>query len=86
MSDNGDDEQVTFTQPELVRILVSPMMWALEHFVHMDQANAAMHCAVVRFSPITFRLAEALDKLWVSNELIDLVLGHAGQYEEDKGR
>src|SRR5262245_20366830 len=27
---------------------------------HEDRANAAMHCAEVRYSPLTFRLAEAM--------------------------
>lgn len=36
---------------------------ALRHHAHQDEANAALHCAPVRFSPITFRLAEALADL-----------------------
>jgi hypothetical protein len=31
------------------------------HFYGLDVSNAAMHCAAVRFSPVTFRLQEALD-------------------------
>ena len=33
------------------------------HFVHLDHANAAIHCADVRYSPITFRFAEMLDAM-----------------------
>lgn len=68
---------------------------ALRHFVHVDQANAAIHCAPVRYSPITFRLAEQLaDRIaatggpWPDNDdgAIDQVLAHVGQYPEDTGR
>jgi hypothetical protein len=66
-----------------------PLLWAFEHFYHMDKANACMHCAPVKFSPITFRLAAALetdrgDEDW-TRELTE-VLHHSGLYEEDPGR
>jgi hypothetical protein len=72
------------------------VMWeCFRHFVHFDHSNAAMHCAPVRYSPITSRLAEHLDGM--PNDirdfippngipLLDDVLKHKGAYEEDKGR
>jgi hypothetical protein len=63
-------------------------LWALEHFVHLDEANSKIHCAPVRYSPITFRLAEALarqglvDRDWA----VAKVMKHVGEYELDMGR
>lgn len=66
---------------------LTPLEYAFLHLYHEDHANAAVHCATVRYSPLTFRLAEALRDL----DLVDLVavegvLCHLGRYEEDKGR
>ena len=37
------------------------IVWqAFRHFVHLDESNAAIHAAPVRYSPLTFRLAEVL--------------------------
>lgn len=81
---------------------VHPGTWfAFLHFMHMDHANAAMHCASVRYSPITFRLAEFLWETYPlsphpeqAEHLVHLrndprlkqVLQHIGLYEEDAGR
>lgn len=66
------------------------VLWAFEHFYHLDCANAKIHCAPVRFSPITFRLAEACVAKWSKGEDWTKQLAHVmhdiGQYEEDKGR
>jgi hypothetical protein len=77
-------------------LLFDTLTFCFEHFYGMDRANAAVHCAVVRFSPITFRLAEAVVEeqarrdspilLGVTQEAIAEVLAHRGAYEEDKGR
>jgi hypothetical protein len=66
------------------------LLWAFEYLYHQDKANACIHCAPVRFSPLTFRLAEALKADWsefedITQELAE-VLHHRGQYEEDSGR
>ena len=61
---------------------------------HQDHANAAMHCATVRYSPITFRFAElihaaAYDDEYFTGDLADhvmRVINDKGAYEEDKGR
>lgn len=68
--------------------------WAFMHFYYMDHANACMHLAEVRFSPITFDLAQRLD---IENNLVaDLPSGllsaleevdnHRGLYLVDPGR
>lgn len=60
--------------------------WALAHFYYADRANATMHCAKVRFSPITFRLAEVLAPLDPTDEIAAEIMTHRGQYAEDAGR
>lgn len=72
------------TLPELLHT-------CLRHFVHLDESNAAIHCAPVRYSPITFRLAEeltgsAVEQLGEDGGAIARVMSHVGQYEEDTGR
>lgn len=64
------------------------MLEALRHFVHLDESNAAVHCGAVRYSPLTFRLAEALSRRGVdaADSYVCDVVAHVGQYEEDKGR
>ena len=74
--------------------LVDLLFQCLRHFVHLDESNAAIHCAPVRYSPVTFRLAEELDAQshtageWPAEDdgTIARVLAHVGQYEEDRGR
>jgi hypothetical protein len=64
--------------------------WTFQHFYHMDRANACMHCAPVKFSPLTFRLAEVLTSHWPKDEDVTAELAqvnHAvGQYALDVGR
>lgn len=67
------------------------------HFYHLDHSNAAVHMAPVRYSPITFRLAEALadnslgiyvqvvNEGWSEKE-ISQVMADKGRYVEDRGR
>lgn len=62
------------------------LWWAFIHFYHTDMANAAIHTSPVRFSPITFRLAEQLRSADMVSEEVLEVESHAGKYEEDKGR
>lgn len=74
--------------------LVDLLHECLRHFVHLDESNGAIHCAPVRYSPITFRLAQELDAQanstgdWPSDPdvLVFKVLGHVGMYPEDPGR
>ena len=70
--------------------LFEAAMWAFNHFEAMDRANAQIHCAPVRYSPITFRLAMALAAVWSSeddfSEEMANVLNAVGTYEPDPGR
>ena len=57
------------------------------HFYGLDVSNAAIHCALVRFSPITFRCQEAMlgcseaaRGAWIE------VRAANGTYSEDPGR
>ena len=68
---------------------------AFLHVYHQDHANASMHCAPVRYSPITFRLAEVIHATAYDEDLfaiaglagsVGAVMGDRGRYEEDKGR
>jgi hypothetical protein len=71
-----------------------PLWQALYHsflkMYHEDHANASMHCATVRYSPLTFRLAEQIDQLTPSsNEVLPeiyTVMVDRGVYQEDPGR
>jgi hypothetical protein len=67
--------------------LETAALWAFEHFVFIDKANACMHTAAVRYSPVTFRLAQALDQTrYSSNFWVQAVFQDRGRYEEDPGR
>lgn len=63
-----------------------PVSCALEHFANADKANAAMHMAPVKFSPITFALAEMLTGLGSDFPAAAEVMSHRGRYELDPGR
>jgi hypothetical protein len=66
------------------------ILWSFEYFYHMDKANACIHCSPVRFSPLTFRLFDALMNGWSRDEDITSAMAevrsHAGAYELDPGR
>jgi hypothetical protein len=65
------------------------LLWCFTQNYHLDKSNACVHCAPVRFSPLTFRIYQTLVTVWpkedVSREMIE-VRDHLGKYEEDKGR
>ena len=77
--------------------LITALYKSFLHFYHLDHSNAAIHMAPVRYSPITFRLAEALadntygvyitvvNEGWSERELHQ-VMTDLDKYEEDKGR
>jgi hypothetical protein len=74
------------TSPRNPKLLLAAR-WAFSHFYHADHANAAFHTAPVRFSPITFRLAEALaEYVDEYDEPLTEVLNDKGKYREDPGR
>jgi hypothetical protein len=64
---------------------------AFLYFYYLDKANAQIHLADVRFSPITFELARTLSNAApdldepVSREVGE-VMRHVGMYELDHGR
>lgn len=62
----------------------------LIHFWALDISNATVHCARVRYSPITFRIAEQFEGQEVENEeirrVLDILSAHRGTYPEDTGR
>lgn len=64
--------------------------WCFTHFYHLDMANAAIHNAPVRYSPITFRLAERLDGYdlgsGIQQAAVSNVMRDKGRYAEDTGR
>lgn len=70
--------------------------WCLRHFKTLDESNAAVHCATVKYSPVTFAVAQCISDLhaeseellfsrWVLEDAKD-VLSHRGAYELDTGR
>lgn len=73
-----------------MRELIEAALWAFQNVEALDRANAAIHCAPVRYSPVTFRLATALKAVWPEDEDITeemaRVLHHVGAYELDPGR
>lgn len=80
----------TNSRPKIKRVdeRTKMVLWqSFRHFVHMDEANAAMHTAPVRYSPITFRLAEVLvEDFGFGNILVESVYSDRGLYAEDPGR
>lgn len=70
--------------------------WCLRHFKSADEANAAVHCAPVKYSPITFAVAQCVHDLIESEvvpsfdfeaaDMAGVVLSHRDLYELDSGR
>ena len=70
--------------------LETTLYHAFKQAYHMDHANASVHCAQVRYSPLTFRLAEHLQAMkgpdsTLTPEVV-AVLRDRGVYAEDPGR
>ena len=83
----SSDGEGKVTEPKLP---LEDVLWhAFRQNYHLDHSNAAIHCAEVRYSPITFRIAEHLLAIaphrGQNRELRD-VLGDVGAYVEDPGR
>lgn len=75
--------------------LIDILSFCFEQNYGLDRSNAAIHTAVVRFSPITFRLAEEITAqrnaygfalLGVTAAAVAEVMSHNGSYTEDVGR
>lgn len=84
MTNTNDDAPRRRTRDEMD--LENTLWSAFRHAYHADHSNAAMHCATVRYSPLTFRLAELLTAMGRGSMEIGAVMFDAGQYAEDKGR
>jgi hypothetical protein len=48
--------------------VLDTLMWSFTFHYHRDKMNAAVHCAPVRFSELTFRLAEVSLAMWAEGE------------------
>ena len=72
------------------KLRLDEILWySFSHFFHLDHSNAPIHTNVVRYSPITFRIAEYLWNQFPSyqtNESLRSVILDSGAYEEDTGR
>jgi hypothetical protein len=89
---------VEYPRDHLPDLPLDSVLWqAFEFHARRDQMNAAGHVSAVRWSPLTFRLADQLDALLdpehqpvgLSPQSMDLLASvqHArGAYAEDSGR
>lgn len=70
--------------------VIDILMWCFVQNYHLDKSNASIHCAPVRFSPITVRILTGLEAFWPEDQDITAemaeVRSHIGQYELDAGR
>jgi hypothetical protein len=70
--------------------LVQALLWAFRQNFHADHSNASIHCGTVRYSPLTFRLAEQIaEHTKVDQDHFSdvwMVLVDKGAYVEDAGR
>lgn len=77
--------------PDAPQSLFDTVTFAFLQNYHLDHSNATIHCAKVRYSPLTFRLAEHLYGLaepfdrTLCDEAV-AVLRDKGAYPEDTGR
>jgi hypothetical protein len=69
------------------------LWWCFLQNARSDEANAALHCSQVRYSPLTFRIADQLDAMNIYDglapegvALLRTVFAHRGTYAEDPGR
>jgi hypothetical protein len=89
---------VEYPRDHLPDLPLDQVLWqAFEFHARRDQMNAAGHVSAVRWSPLTFRLADQLDALLDperqavglspgSMDLLDSVQHARGAYAEDAGR
>jgi hypothetical protein len=70
--------------------LLDLIQWAFLQNFYLDKSNACVHCAPVKFSPLTFRLFQGLSAVWpreddITSEMAE-VRSHLNKYELDGGR
>jgi hypothetical protein len=83
-----------YPRDHLPDLPLDQVLWqAFEFHARRDQMNAAGHVSAVRWSPLTFRLADQLDAMSVaehlassSADLLACVQSARGAYAEDAGR
>lgn len=80
----GEPEPLPVPTETDTEALEEAALWALEYFDALDRANATIHCAIVRYSPITMRLAQALASH--DHDAVRRVIAHVGAYDLDPGR
>lgn len=72
------------------RMELHEILWfSFLHMYHLDHSNAPIHCGIVRYSPLTFRLAEYMWRHYPgyrNHESLRAVILDSGAYEEDLGR
>lgn len=66
--------------------VAAALRWSFAYFYNMDMMNSATHMSEVRFSRLTFMLAEAMEEEFPHNHEVQRVLGDRGQYPPDVGR
>ena len=71
--------------------LLQVLLAAFRQNFHLDHSNAQIHCGTVRYSPLTFRLAEQIQVIEPhvsASHFSDvwMVLADKGVYAEDPGR
>jgi hypothetical protein len=59
---------------------------SFKYFYYLDNANAQIHLSEVRYSPITFLLADSLYLMSDRSPEVTAVLAHKNQYPLDRGR
>lgn len=87
--DNGD--QAAKPGSPVQAEVVETLQWCMQLLAHQDEAGAALHTMHVRYSPLTFAVAEALHTVleyqpliyWPpgTQELVDKVLSHRGMHD-----
>jgi hypothetical protein len=70
--------------------MIDVLLWCFQQNYHLDKSNACVHCAPVKFSPITFKLYTALIEQWpieedITQEMAEIA-SHLEMYELDHGR
>jgi hypothetical protein len=78
---------IMITKDVVPQLTLENTLWqAFRRSYHEDHANAALHCATVRYSPLTFRLAEQCWVMGARSMEVSAVILDLGDYVEDLGR
>lgn len=80
------DPNIFVEKSDVSDAAAAALRWAFAYHYNMDMMNSASHLSEVRFSRLTFLLAEAMIEQFPHNHEIQRVLGDRGQYPYDMGR